>query len=133
MILEATGKAYRGRRMAAVGMATYCSQCGQRGLIAPRGVRSLGPEQMFALDGDVNLCGCEPAPVFNTQQGMALTFTREDIARWEASQESLPVAPSAVGAAGATDARGQPCASNACTEDFVRCDTRIRCGDGCAE
>ena len=34
VILEGTGKTYRGRRMAAVGMDTYCSACGQRGLIA---------------------------------------------------------------------------------------------------
>jgi hypothetical protein len=95
VILEGTGKTYRGRRMAAVGMSTYCHRCGQRGLIAPRGVRGVGPEQMLALSGDVNLCGCEPCPVFDSEHGMPLTFTAGDIARWEASQGSSHAAPSA--------------------------------------
>jgi hypothetical protein len=100
VIIEGTGKTYRGRRLAAVGMDTYCSACGQRGLIAPRGVRSPGPEQQLALSGDVNLCGCEPAPVFELGHGMALAFAPEDVARWEASQRSLGVAPARIDAAG---------------------------------
>ena len=69
-------------------------------MIAPRGMRSLGPEQLLALSGDVNLCGCEPAPVFELGHGMALAFAPEDVARWEATQRSLGVAPSRIDAAG---------------------------------
>jgi hypothetical protein len=88
VILEGTGSTHDGRRMVTVGMATYCSRCKQRGLVAPRGVRSSGPEQVLALSGDINLCGCRPSPVFELRHGKALTFTAEDIARWEASQRN---------------------------------------------
>jgi hypothetical protein len=84
VIVESTGKMFRGRRLAAVGMATYCHTCKQRGLVAPRGVRSVGADQILALSGDVNLCGCHPPPRFDAGYGMKMVFMAADIVRWEA-------------------------------------------------
>jgi hypothetical protein len=93
VIVESTGKTFRGRRLATVGMATYCLTCKQRGLVAPRGVRSTGADQLLALSGDVNLCGCHPPPVFDSSCGMKVVFTAEDIVRWEAMRFEAGIAP----------------------------------------
>jgi hypothetical protein len=51
--------------IATLGMKTYCSACKREGYIAPRGPRrpGTGPNgKQWALSGDINMCGCKPAP-----------------------------------------------------------------------
>jgi hypothetical protein len=58
-------------------MKTYCSACGKEGFIAPQGFRwdGTGPNgQQWALSGDINVCGCSPAPVFHAERNMAQIF-----------------------------------------------------------
>ena len=65
-------------------MKTYCSACQQEGFIAPKGPRwpGTGPNgQPWALSGDINVCGCNPPPIFYAERGMSMTFTAEEIVR----------------------------------------------------
>jgi hypothetical protein len=70
--------------LATVYMQTYCRACKQSGLIAPSGPR-LGSRaengKEHALSGDVNICGCQPPPIFWAQRNMTETITSADIAR----------------------------------------------------
>ncbi len=70
-------------------MKTYCTACNQEGFVAPRGPRRPGTApngKQWALSGDINVCGCNPPPVFYAERGMSVTFTAEEAAS--------PVAPS---------------------------------------
>ncbi|RQR60332.1 hypothetical protein DIE18_15365 [Burkholderia sp. Bp9125] len=65
-------------------MKTYCTACKQEGFIAPKGPRwpGTGPNgKPWALSGDINVCGCNPPPVFYAERGMTMTFTSEEVAR----------------------------------------------------
>ncbi|RQR40487.1 MULTISPECIES: hypothetical protein [unclassified Burkholderia] len=69
--------------IATLDMKTYCTACGQEGFIAPKGPRwpGTGPNgKAWALSGDVNVCGCSPAPVFQAKRGMSMSFTAEQLA-----------------------------------------------------
>ncbi|WP_296650109.1 hypothetical protein [Paraburkholderia sp.] len=64
-------------------MKTHCTACKQEGFIAPKGPRwpGTGPNgQQWALSGDINVCGCNPPPVFYAERGMSMTFTAEEAA-----------------------------------------------------
>ncbi len=64
-------------------MKTYCTACKQDGFIAPKGPRrpGTGPNgQPWALSGDINVCGCNPPPVFYAERGMTMTFTSQEVA-----------------------------------------------------
>lgn len=70
-------------QIATLGMSTYCFACQQEGYIAPRGPRWPGTAsngKQWALSGDINICGCEPSPVFYAERGMSMTFTGEQAA-----------------------------------------------------
>lgn len=77
-------------------MKTWCTACRQEGFIAPKGPRwpGTGPNgNPWALSGDINVCGCNPPPVFHAERGMSMTLTAENIASLAASPEgSGPVA-----------------------------------------
>jgi len=69
--------------IATLDMQTYCTACGRKGFIAPKGPRwpGTGPNgKPWALSGDVNVCGCNPQPVFYAQRGMMMRFTAEQAA-----------------------------------------------------
>ncbi|MGS0897429.1 hypothetical protein ACVBGC_33680 [Burkholderia stagnalis] len=56
-------------------MKTYCRACGREGYIAPEGPRLPGTAtngQPWALSGDINVCGCNPPPVFYAERGMRM-------------------------------------------------------------
>ncbi|MGF7186977.1 hypothetical protein JOE11_000004 [Robbsia andropogonis] len=62
-------------------MKTYCSSCKQQGFIGPQGPRWPGTApngKPFALSGDINVCGCNPPPVFYAERSMSMTFTAEE-------------------------------------------------------
>ncbi|WP_431824297.1 hypothetical protein [Burkholderia sp. F1] len=64
-------------------MKTYCTACKQEGFIAPKGPRrpGTGPNgKPWALSGDINVCGCNPSPVFYAERGMSMSFTTEQAA-----------------------------------------------------
>ncbi|QCP53567.1 hypothetical protein FAZ95_31500 [Trinickia violacea] len=64
-------------------MKTYCTACRQEGFIAPKGPRwpGTGPNGMpWALSGDINVCRCNPPPIFYAERGMSMTFTAEEAA-----------------------------------------------------
>jgi len=64
-------------------MKTYCTACERDGYIAPLGPRwpGTGPNgKQWALSGDINVCGCNPPPVFYAERGMKMTFTADDVA-----------------------------------------------------
>ncbi|TGN99310.1 hypothetical protein [Burkholderia sp. USMB20] len=64
-------------------MKTYCAACKQEGFIAPAGPRwpGTGPNgKPWALSGDINVCGCNPPPVFYAERGMSMSFTAEEAA-----------------------------------------------------
>jgi hypothetical protein len=70
--------------LATVGMRTYCSACKREGYIAPRGPRWPGTAQngkQWALSGDVNICACDPAPVFypSRERHMTMSFTADEV------------------------------------------------------
>lgn len=72
--------------IATLGMKTYCWACKQEGYIAPRGPRwnGVGPNgKQWALSGDINICGCSPAPMFYPvrERHMTMSFTAEEVAR----------------------------------------------------
>lgn len=61
-------------------MKTYCTACKREGFIAPRGPRWPGTAsngKQWALSGDINVCGCNPPPVFHAERGMTMSFTAE--------------------------------------------------------
>jgi hypothetical protein len=65
-------------------MKTYCTACKRRGFIAPKGPRwpGTGPNgEQWALSGDINVCGCNPPPIFYAERGMSMIFTSEQVAR----------------------------------------------------
>ncbi|MCA8093192.1 hypothetical protein LGM65_20260 [Burkholderia anthina] len=69
--------------IATLDMKTYCSACNREGYIAPQGPRwpGTGPNgKQWALSGDVNVCGCNPPPVFYAERGMRMIFTAGEIA-----------------------------------------------------
>lgn len=69
--------------IATLDMKTYCSTCKREGYIAPQGPRwpGTGPNgQQWALSGDINVCGCNPPPVFYAERGMRMTFTAGETA-----------------------------------------------------
>ncbi|RQS22550.1 hypothetical protein [Burkholderia sp. Bp8998] len=69
-------------------MKTYCVACKQEGYIAPEGPRWLGTGpngKPWALSGDVNVCGCNPAPVFYAERSMSMSFTAREAATFVAS------------------------------------------------
>jgi hypothetical protein len=73
--------------LATVYMKTYCHACKKAGHISPAGYRlpSIAVNgQEFALSGDINICDCNPAPVFYAERNMTATITSEDIARMRA-------------------------------------------------
>jgi hypothetical protein len=64
-------------------MKTYCTACKQEGFIGPKGPRRPGTApngKQWALSGDINVCGCNPPPVFYAERGMSMTFTTEEAA-----------------------------------------------------
>ncbi|MBR8333693.1 hypothetical protein KDW69_18760 [Burkholderia ambifaria] len=69
--------------IATLDMKTYCTACGQKGFIAPQGPRrpGTGPNgKPWALSGDINVCGCNPPPVFYAERGMRMLFTADEAA-----------------------------------------------------
>lgn len=69
--------------IATLDMQTYCTACGQKGFIAPKGPRwpGTGPNgKPWALSGDINICGCNPPPVFYAERGMKMLSTAEQAA-----------------------------------------------------
>ncbi|WP_269508100.1 hypothetical protein [Burkholderia sp. IMCC1007] len=61
-------------------MKTYCTACNQEGFISPRGPRWPGTGsngQPWALSGDINVCGCNPPPIFHAERNMMMTFEAE--------------------------------------------------------
>jgi len=89
--------------IATLDMKTYCTACKREGFIAPTGPRWPGTAsngKQWALSGDINVCGCQPPPVFHAQRGMSMTFTAEEVAELMAPLHSstglaLPVLDSA--------------------------------------
>jgi len=78
--------------IATLGMKTWCDACGREGYIAPRGprLRGNGPNgKPWALSGDINVCGCNPPPVFDAVRGMKMVLTAEDIAAFNGSSNLL--------------------------------------------
>lgn len=72
-------------QIATLGMKTYCSACKREGFVSPRGPRwpGTGPNgKQWALSGDINICGCNPPPVFYParERNMTMHFTREQAA-----------------------------------------------------
>lgn len=66
--------------IATLDMKTYCTACKREGFIAPKGPRwpGMGPNgKQWALSGDINVCGCNPSPVFYAERGMKMTFKCE--------------------------------------------------------
>ncbi|WP_175999203.1 PAAR domain-containing protein [Burkholderia stabilis] len=69
--------------IATLDMKTYCSACKREGYIAPQGPRwpGTGPNgKQWALSGDINVCGCNPPPVFYAERSMQMIFTAGEIA-----------------------------------------------------
>ncbi|RQV00971.1 hypothetical protein DF047_30860 [Burkholderia cenocepacia] len=76
-------------------MKTYCTACKQEGFVAPVGPRwpGTGPNgKPWALSGDINVCDCNPPPVFYAERGMKMTFATEEAARLTGKND-LGVAP----------------------------------------
>lgn len=72
-------------QIATLGMKTYCSACKREGFVSPRGPRwpGTGPNgKQWALSGDINICGCNPPPVFYPvrERNMTMSFTSEQAA-----------------------------------------------------
>ncbi len=68
-------------------MKTYCTACKREGFIAPKGPRhaGTGPNgKPWALSGDINVCGCNPPPVFYAVRSMRMMFTSEELGRMSA-------------------------------------------------
>lgn len=68
-------------QISTIGMNTYCPVCKQEGHIAPRGprLRGTGPNgQQWALSGDINICGCNPPPVFYAERNMTMRISASE-------------------------------------------------------
>lgn len=68
--------------IATLDMKTYCTACERDGYIAPAGPRwpGTGPNgKQWALSGDINVCGCNPSPVFYAERGMRMIFTAAEV------------------------------------------------------
>ncbi|HEX7909323.1 MAG TPA: hypothetical protein VF534_14755 [Paraburkholderia sp.] len=80
-------------QIATLYMKTYCTACKQEGYIAPRGPRWPGTAangKEWALSGDINICGCNPPPIFYAERGMSMSFTSEQVAALAGSHSSAP-------------------------------------------
>lgn len=67
-------------QIATLYMKTYCTACKREGFIAPKGPRWPGTAhngKQWALSGDINVCGCNPPPIFYAERGMSMSFTSE--------------------------------------------------------
>ncbi|KVC85817.1 hypothetical protein [Burkholderia ubonensis] len=74
-------------------MKTYCTACKQAGFIAPKGPRlyGTGPNgKPWALSGDINVCGCNPSPIFYAERNMRMVFTGEEAATLTGQSGSAP-------------------------------------------
>ncbi|WP_230956393.1 hypothetical protein [Burkholderia pseudomultivorans] len=74
-------------------MKTYCTACKQEGFIAPRGPRRNGTApngQQWALSGDINVCGCNPPPVFHAERGMKMIVGSHDASAPVAGEARAP-------------------------------------------
>ncbi|KVT95535.1 hypothetical protein WK59_28775 [Burkholderia ubonensis] len=79
--------------IATLDMKTYCTACKQEGYIAPRGPRwpGTGPNgKGWALSGDINVCGCNPPPIFHAERNMHMVFTGEEAATLTGQSRSAP-------------------------------------------
>lgn len=75
-------------QIATLYMKTYCTACKREGFIAPNGPRWPGTAvngKPWALSGDINVCECNPPPVFHAVRNMKMTFTSEEISRMGAA------------------------------------------------
>lgn len=64
------------KQIATLYMKTYCAACERDGFVAPTGARnpgSMSNGRPWALDGDINVCKCNPAPVYHAQRSMVET------------------------------------------------------------
>jgi len=71
-------------QIATLYMKTYCTACKREGFVAPNGGPRHGGTapngKQWALGGDINVCGCNPPPVFHTpERGMFMRFTSEEL------------------------------------------------------
>ncbi|AIO75651.1 hypothetical protein [Burkholderia multivorans] len=76
-------------------MKTYCTACKQEGFIAPKGPRRNGTApngQQWALSGDINVCGCNPPPVFHAKRGMKMIVRSHDPSVAAAGEGRAPAA-----------------------------------------
>jgi hypothetical protein len=83
--------------IATLGMKTYCATCKNEGFIAPKGPRRKGTApngKGWALSGDVNICGCNPSPVFYAERGMKMTLAPHEIDAWRQTVGLPPLAES---------------------------------------
>ncbi|AOK62852.1 hypothetical protein [Burkholderia ubonensis] len=79
--------------IATLDMKTYCTACKQEGYIAPRGPRwpGTGPNgKGWALSGDINVCGCNPPPIFHAERNMHMVFIGEEAATLTGQSRSAP-------------------------------------------
>ena len=66
--------------LATVYMKTYCHTCKKEGFICPSGPRLPGTTEngkMWALSGDINICNCDPHPVFDATRNYTMTMDGE--------------------------------------------------------
>ncbi|MGU7771406.1 hypothetical protein ACV229_14620 [Burkholderia sp. MR1-5-21] len=86
-------------------MKTYCTACKQEGFIAPKGPRwpGTGPNgKPWALSGDINVCGCNPQPVFYAERNMMMTFSSHEVATLTGGKNVTAASPAKAEAATAT-------------------------------
>lgn len=82
--------------IATLDMKTYCSACEREGYIAPQGPRwpGTGPNgKQWALSGDINVCGCNPPPIFHAERGMRMIFTAGETATLNGRQPDAAERP----------------------------------------
>ncbi|MCX4163678.1 MULTISPECIES: hypothetical protein [Paraburkholderia] len=75
--------------LATVYMKTYCHTCKKEGFICPSGPRLPGATEngkMWALSGDINICNCDPPPVFEATRNYTMTMDGEGAAQSSTSQ-----------------------------------------------
>jgi hypothetical protein len=83
--------------IATLGMKTYCATCKREGFIAPQGPRHNGAApngKGWALSGDINICGCNPSPVFYAERAMMMTLSAHEIEAWRQASGLPPLAES---------------------------------------
>ncbi|WP_230939828.1 hypothetical protein [Burkholderia territorii] len=101
-------------------MKTYCAACKREGFVAPKGPRRPGTApngKPWALSGDINICGCNPPPVFHAERGMKMIFTSPEAA-------TLP-GGSSTPAAGTTVAK---MSTGTQSDISATCDEQVRAG-----